>query len=227
VRADDSTTIPADWLLWQLIDSAFPIGGFAHSGGLEAAFHGGEVCGRDDLLAFLEAALWQSGSASVPFVAAAFDREKPFANIDAFCDAFISNHIANRASRRQGQSFLISAERAFCNSAITALRHEVRDLPGHFAPAFGAVASVLGLDRNGALRLFIFNQLRGWISSAVRLGIVGPMEGQSIQARLAPTAERAMRQFANQPLEKAAQTAPLIELFQGMQDRLYSRLFQS
>jgi urease accessory protein len=32
-----------DWLLWQLADSAFPTGGFAHSGGLEAAWQHGEI----------------------------------------------------------------------------------------------------------------------------------------------------------------------------------------
>ena len=29
------------WRLWQLVDSSFPTGAFAHSGGLEAASHAG------------------------------------------------------------------------------------------------------------------------------------------------------------------------------------------
>ncbi|HTV76324.1 MAG TPA: hypothetical protein VMD57_04930, partial [Candidatus Baltobacteraceae bacterium] len=62
-----------DWLVWQLVDSTFPIGGFAHSLGLEAAWQHGEVRGREDLVSFLEASLHQLGHAALPFVTAAFD----------------------------------------------------------------------------------------------------------------------------------------------------------
>src|SRR5450432_522762 len=48
-----------DWLLWQLADSAFPTGGFAHSGGLEAAWQHGEIRGAEDLASFLEAYMCQ------------------------------------------------------------------------------------------------------------------------------------------------------------------------
>ena len=40
-----------DWLIWQMVDTAFPSGGFAHSAGLEAAVQWGELqpAGRLDL----------------------------------------------------------------------------------------------------------------------------------------------------------------------------------
>src|SRR5881628_3376496 len=33
----------SDWLVWQVVDSAFPTGTFAHSWGLEAAWQQGEI----------------------------------------------------------------------------------------------------------------------------------------------------------------------------------------
>lgn len=218
-----------DWLLWQLADSAFPTGGFAHSGGVEAARQSGEIASREDLVEFLRTALFQLGHSSLPFVKAAAGGSRDFAEIDWFCDVFTSSHVANRASRAQGQALLAAAERSFANGALKTLRQRVTNekLPGHLAPVFGAVGQALQLNAPTVMRLFVFTQMRGWVSSAVRLGIVGPFEGQSIQHRLGPCAERALERCAALSLDEVAQTAPLIELFQGAQDRLYSRLFQS
>jgi len=83
------------------------------------------------------------------------------------------------------------------------------------------------LAREEALRLFVFLHLRGVIGSAVRLNIVGPMEGQTIQHQLVELAEKTVEEGLAVALEDLAQTAPLLELWQGSQDRLYSRLFQS
>jgi urease accessory protein len=217
----------ADWLLWQLADSAFPSGGFAHSGGLEAAYQHGQVSNREELGIFLEAAINQVGRSAIPFVSATFDGSRPFAEIDWICDAYTSNHVANRASRAQGQAFAASAEKAFSRPELKQLRMDLFESPGHFAPVFGNVASILELDRDSALRVFLFTQIRGWISSAVRLGIVGPGSGQNLQAGLADRAEATLAACAKLSLDEVSQTAPLLDLFQGCHDRLYSRLFQS
>ncbi len=70
-------------------------------------------------------------------------------------------------------------------------------------------------------------QLRSNIAAAVRLNIVGPMEGQTIQFELSTEAESVVTQGLTLSLEDMAQTNPLLDLWQGTQDRLYSRLFQS
>src|SRR5258707_5324597 len=62
-----------DWLIWQLIDSAFPTGGFAHSAGLEAAWQHGEVRNSGELVSFLEASLQQHGRAPTPVATTVFD----------------------------------------------------------------------------------------------------------------------------------------------------------
>lgn len=218
-----------EWLIWQLADATFPAGGFAHSAGLEAARHWGELRGPDRLVEFLEASLAQAGHSLVPFAAAAHEDPATLAEADWRCHVFLSNHVANRASRLQGKAWLVAAEAAFGLKSLGQRRAEIRDhrLHGHFAPLFGAVTAALGIDLETATRLLLYMVLRGLIASAIRLNVVGPLEGQAIQFRLGPLAEQWARRSAAFRLDDAAQTAPGLEIFQATQDRLYSRLFQS
>lgn len=208
------------FLLWQLADSAFPTGGFAHSGGLEAAWQHGEVT-RAALPGFLESSVRQCGRAALPLTAAAHREPERLAELDLLCDAFTTNHVANRASRLQGRAFWTAAARAFLPALPPAPE------PGHLAPAFGVVTHRLGLEADEAARLFLFLHLRGLVSAAVRLGIVGPLEAQALQHALTPVAEDTATRSRTLTPDDLAQTAPLLDLWQGAQDRLYSRLFQS
>lgn len=218
-----------DWVIWQIADSAFPTGGFAHSGGLEAACQQGEIRSVEDLFEFIRTQLAQVGRAGLPFVNEAFWGSCRLAELDCLCNAFLSNHVANRASRAQGQAFLLASENAFDSTEIRALRAGVlsRRLPGHFAPVFGAVARVLRLEHVQCVRLFLFLGLRALVSSAVRLGVTGPMAAQSLQARLAPEADRVGSKCAGLRTCDVAQTSPLFDVWHGAHDRLYSRLFQT
>ena len=53
------------------------------------------------------------------------------------------------------------------------------------------------------------------------------MDAQAIQHQLSATAEEVLKRCAALTLDDIAQTSPLLDLWQGGQDRLYSRLFQS
>lgn len=216
-----------DWIIWQLADSALPTGSFAHSGGLEAAWQHGEIKNSADLCDFLETSILQAARAAIPFVGAAFDEPESFAELNQTCDAFLSNHVAKRASRAQGRALLACVAHAFPNSSIIAGEVLSLEMQPHFAVAFGVVTVALGIEKSSALRLFMFTLLRGWISSAVRLGIIGPLQGQTMQNQLSVRAEEALENCLSLSVHQIAQTAPLLDLFQGAQDRLYSRLFQS
>jgi urease accessory protein len=211
--------------LWQLADSAFPTGGFAHSNGLEAAVQHGEVRSREELASFLQTSLCQLGNASLPFVTATHREPTRLPELDRLCDTFISSHVANRASRLQGQALLALTQRVFGLPELSRLRNEAPY--GHYAPGFGAVAQALGLNRSDAAQLFFFVHLRGFASSAVRLNLIGPLEAQSLQHRLVPQAQTILERCCKLTIDDVAQTAPLLELWQSAQDRLETRLFQS
>lgn len=218
-----------DWLVWQLVDSAFPTGGFAHSGGLEAASQHGELRQRGDLSEFIEGSLDQVGHATLPFVSAAYSQPGRLEELDQHFDAFTSNHVTNRASRSQGRAFLMAVERSFHLSEVFnchTLMDEKR-MSGHLPPVFGAVGAWLKVDQEQLVRMFLFGHLRGLVSAAVRLGLIGPLEAQGVQHQMSGVAQSVVDRCSGIPVEDAAQTAPLLDIWQGAQDRLYSRLFQS
>lgn len=217
------------WLFLQLADSAFPTGGFAHSGGLEAAWQLGEVRGTDGLEQFLGDSLDQCGHAALPFVGAVHREPARLVHWDRWYDATVPNHVANRASRALGQGLLTSAVAAFGREALSELKAQVRRerLPAHLPVITGVVATAVGVALPASQRLFLFLHLRTLVSTAVRLGIVGPLEAQAVQHRLGPVADTVLQRCQELLPEQAATSAPLHDLFQGHHDRLYSRLFMT
>ena len=218
-----------DWMVWQLVDSAFPSGSFAHSGGLEAAWRAGHVNDEPALERQLKIMLGQCAYATAPLALWARREPDRTADADELCDLTLNHAVANRASRAQGRGLLSSAAQIYPLTGLARLRQQVASTksPGHFAPIFGAVCRELGIEADRVASLYLFINLRGGVSAAVRLGIVGPLVGQSIQHRLAAAGEHFARIAAGIEPDDVAQTAPVADLLQACHDRLYSRLFQS
>jgi urease accessory protein len=217
-----------DFLIWQLIDSGFPSGSFAHSFGLEAAWQQGEVDGAS-LTGFVRDAIEQAGAGMLPFVVYPHTYPEGIGDADARCDAFLRNPVANRASRIQGRAWLATVAGSFAaRPQARAVCERARLLIArHHAPVFGATVSALDVDGTTAQRMFLFGVCRGVVAAAVRLGIVGTIQAQRIISETAADLERIVSECSMLTMDEASQTAPLLDLWQSSHNRLYSRLFQS
>ena len=212
------------WLLLQLVDGAFPSGGFAHSAGLEPSLH---LRGIGDLEPFVDEVLWQSARSALPFVRAACEAPADLPALDAHFDATSTSHVANRASRAQGRALAGAARRVFERPDVLAIADHVQNGPAHHAPVFGAIFGTLGMATADTQVAWLHGVMRGVLSAAVRLGVVGPLEAQQIQATRTTVLDRIIASCTHLPVDDAASTAPLLELFGALHDRLDGRLFQS
>jgi urease accessory protein len=162
-------------------------------------------------------------------VAAAHRDPSALAAIDAHYEAFVKNAVVNRASRIQGRAWLATIERAFPRPNVDAFCESVRASASsrHYAPLFGATLRILDIEIAATRRMYLFGICRGALSAAVRLGIVGTTDAQRVLAEFTSELDRTLDHCSTLTIEDAAQTAPLIDLWQSAHDRLYSRLFQS
>jgi urease accessory protein len=214
-------------LTWQLVDSAFPTGLFAHSWGLESAWQHGEVDGAPALRDFVDAAILQTGYSVLPLANAAFRSPEELEALDELAEAFLTNPVANRASRIQGRTFVATAARVWPSASLPALQARADSTCAHVAPISGAAFRVIGLPLATVQKILLFGTARGVLSAAVRLGITGSFEAQRIQSACEPWLDTVAERCAEVTVAELAQTAPIIDLLQSKHDRLYSRLFQS
>ncbi|CEG35562.1 urease accessory protein [Plasmopara halstedii] len=232
-----------DWALWQMVDSLFPTGGFAHSLGLEAAVQEGLVV-ASSLRTFLSASLHQSANFAMPIVFSAHqitatsmknscDLVESVLDLNKHAVALYSNHVARKASFAQGAALLRLALFMYGPKypqfqTLVSMRNNAKEHGGiHHAVLFGVVCALLGVEAEPTQRMFLFVTTRDVLSAATRLNLVGPLEAAKLQFEMTSLLELVFQAKKNRVVEDSYSSAPLLDLVQAMHDQLYTRIFNS
>ncbi|KAK3905336.1 putative urease accessory protein UreF-like protein [Staphylotrichum tortipilum] len=119
------------------------------------------------------------------------------------------------------------------SSSSTASSPDSSDDPppvsAHLAPLFGAVCALAGLDTAQTAYVFMLGHTKALVSAAVRAGVFGPYQAQktlaggAVQGLLAAVVEREW----TTTVEEAGQCVPVMDLWVGRHEVLYSRIFNS
>ncbi|KAJ4148213.1 hypothetical protein LMH87_002693 [Akanthomyces muscarius] len=229
-----------------LSDSALPVGSFAFSSGLESFL--AHSPRHTPFSAFLPLSLASFASTTLPFVLAAHREPSALASLDDQLDAAIVCTVGRRASTAQGRALLSIWERSFkstmpaSSSATdmeilkdfsTLLRQsggmDVPLVSGHFAPLFGAVCSLVGLSLRQTAYVFMLSHVKALVSAAVRASMFGPYQAQKVLAGegVQDGVNRVIEREWETKVEEAGQSVPVMDLWIGRHEVLYSRIFNS
>ena len=217
----------SDWQAWQVVDSAFPVGVFAHSWGLEAAWHAGYVDSDTALQQFVVDTIQQTGWSVLPLLNSAYQQPSRLSELDELANAFLTNSVANRASRVQGRTLVATASQVWPSQAMADLEIQAAVLWAHVAPFSGVVFRIIGLPHKTAQKAVLYGTVRGILSAAVRLGVIGSYQAQRMQHKAGQYLDATLKRCVGLGADAICQTAPVLDMLQGTHDRLYSRLFQS
>src|SRR5438477_5716628 len=80
-----------EWRVWQLLDSAFPTGGFAHSAGLEAAWQQGWIRAGREVRQFVLESVRQSVLGAIPFINGIY-AGRDVLELDEWMESMLVNH---------------------------------------------------------------------------------------------------------------------------------------
>jgi urease accessory protein len=202
---------------------------------------------------FLRLSLATLASTALPYVLAGYRHPEDIEVLDNDFDASTPCTVARRASIAQGRALLTVWDRSFkaqynkpdlvadevqspgnrqAMDALSAFSASLRtnsDINAHLAPLWGVVTNILRVPLREAAYLFMFSHARTIMSAAVRASVMGPYQAQAVLASLGLQGRirGLVEEGWDKKVEDAGQSVPVMDLWVGRHEKLYSRIFNS
>jgi urease accessory protein len=233
---DVTTTITTDAALARLmawLSPAYPVGAFSYSHGLEMAVEEGAVARREDLVAYVEAAVLR-GAGAVDAGLLALAWRAADAGDEARLDALVELGAAWRGTAelaleamQPGAAFALATAIAWPEPRFTDFAARYRGRLTH-ALAFGTAAAWHGVTLRTAVLGWLNAFAANIVSAGVRLVPLGQTDGQIATAALLPAITAATEAaLAVDDPDSLGGAALAIDLYSMRHETQYTRLFRS
>lgn len=216
-------------------DSAFPIGSYTHSFGMETYIQSDEISTKENLLAYCLAYLKENLLYNdAIFVKQAFHLTKmkdweQVIRLDKVCDASKAAIESRDASKKMGKQFLqsIIPVTSFGNLHKWKDKLDQKVVKGHYPVIYGMYAVDMDFSLEQTLLSFLYSSTVALVHNAVRAIPLGQQAGIEVIHQIIPEVGIAARKAEKLDLQHVSNHAIGIELSSMAHRFLHSRLFIS
>jgi urease accessory protein len=221
--------------LMHIHDSAFPIGSYTHSFGMETYIQRDKIRRKGDLLSFCQSYLYENLLYNdAIFVKEAYhlienDDWEQLVKLEKICNASKGASESRDASKMMGKQFLQAILPVSSFESLQKWKEKIDqgEISGHFPITYSIYAKNMNTDLDTAILTFLYSSIVSLVHNAVRAIPLGQQAGIEVIHRLFPIIEKTAKQAKQKHLSDLSNHAIGIELASMQHRFLHSRLFIS